>query len=269
MRADPAIAFTFGTLVTDPIMYEAMKSSFRDRGFTEGDCEFLMVDNTSGRNTDAYHGLNQILDDARGAYVVLCHQDVMLVDDDRMVLERRLGELTDFDPRWAVASNAGGTEKGALVIRISDKHGANQRIGVFPARVVSVDENFMVIRRGCRVGFSGDLRGFHFYGADICVVADILGYTSYVIDFHLLHRGRGAKGKAFAQSRQAFKDKWRKALRHRYVTTTCDFVAIGATRPKTGIRGLMHRSARVGGRLRRSIDKRLKRLRAHTPANGE
>lgn len=269
MRTDPAIAFSIGTLVTDWSQYEAMKASFRAHGFTDIDCEFLVIDNTHGRGTDAYHGLNQVLDDARGAYVILCHQDVVLVDDDRRVLEQRLAELTELDRRWAVAGNAGGTESGNLVIRISDKHGENQRIGSFPARVVSLDENFMVVRRGSRVGFSGDLEGFHFYGADICVVADILGLTSYVIDFHLRHLGGGAKGQAFAQSRQAFKAKWRRALRHRYITTTCDQVAVGAMRPRTGIRGLMLRSVRVGRRLRRSIAKRLRRGPAEKPRKGQ
>jgi hypothetical protein len=252
-----AIAYSIGTLVTNWDQHRSMRASFEAKGFTVADCEYLTIDNTGPDYTDAFGGLNAMLNDARGVYAVLCHQDVRLVDDGREVLDRRLAELSALDPRWAVTGNAGATASGDLVIRISDKVGKGQRLGTFPSRVVSLDENFIVVKRDTRVGFSRDLLGFHFYGADVCLVADIVGYSSYVIDFHLLHLGRGAKGEAFDKMKAAFTAKWRHALRDRNVQTTSDHVVLGAPRGTLALSEAAYRWKRVVRRLRRSINKRL------------
>jgi hypothetical protein len=220
------IAFTIGTLVTDPAQYAEMRRSFDAGGFGSDDCEFLMIDNTCARQTSAYAGLNQVLHGARGRFVILCHQDVRLITDNRMTLEARLGDLEMRDPDWAVAGNAGGIAPGRLALRISDPHGSNRAIGTLPARVASLDENFLVVRRSARIGFSRDLDGFHFYGTDICLAADLAGWRSYVIDFHLRHLSPGRKSADFDAAEQAFVDKWGRALRPRWIQTTCSLVPI-------------------------------------------
>lgn len=222
-------AFTIGTLVTDWEQYRRMKASFIDGGFAEDDCEFIYVDNSKGNTADAYQGLNDILNRARGGLVILCHQDVTLIDDKRAHLEARLGELTSLAPRWAVAGNAGGIARGKLAIRISDPHGADQRVnGPFPVRVLSLDENFIVVRPETRVSFSSDLTGFHMYGADICMVADVLGYTAHVIDFHLHHHSGGTASAAFDICLAAFDAKWHRTLRPRYMQTTTAQLVLSA-----------------------------------------
>jgi hypothetical protein len=91
---------------------------------------------------------------------------------------------------------------------------------------MSLDENFMVVKRSARLSFSRDLTGFHFYGADLCLVADMLGYSTYVIDFHLEHLSRGVKGASFTAMEQAFVAKWGRALRPRLLQTTCSLVSL-------------------------------------------
>jgi hypothetical protein len=100
------IAFSFGTLVTSHSQYEDFKRSFEAVGFTTADCEYLIIDNSAGNAGDGYGGLNAILNAARGRHVILCHQDLLAIDD-RATLERRLAELSEHDPHWAVAGNAG------------------------------------------------------------------------------------------------------------------------------------------------------------------
>ena len=56
-------------------------------------------------------------------------------------------------------------------------------LGELPAKVHTVDENFIVVRRATNLSLSHDLDGFHLYGTDLCVIADILGGNCYVIDF--------------------------------------------------------------------------------------
>lgn len=216
--------YTIGTLVTDRAQYAAMLQTFRARGFTDSVCEYLFVDNTGPLQTDAYRGLNALLNAAHAPVVILCHQDVRLLDDGRDALDARLAELKKRDPNWALAGNAGGVAAGQLALCISDPHGKNQRIGRFPERVMSLDENFLVVRRDARIGFSSDLTGFHFYGADICMHASQMGYSAYVIDFHLEHLSPGKKDMSFAAAEQAFRSKWSRALTPRWLQTTCSLV---------------------------------------------
>jgi hypothetical protein len=226
--ADPAggVAFTIATIVNDRGHYREMRASFAAGGFAEPICEYLSIDNTSNPQTSAYQGFNELLNAARGRYVILCHQDVRLIGEGRRELEQRLAELEQKDPAWALAGNAGGVCPGKLALRISDPHGHNRRVGHLPQRVTSLDENFIVVKRAARIGFSRDLSGFHFYGADICLVADILGHSAYVIDFHLQHLSGGTKGPSFHAAEEAFRAKWTRALRSRWIQTTCSLVNI-------------------------------------------
>lgn len=238
-----AIAYTIGSLVTKPAQYEEMKASLISKGFTEEDCEYISIDNTHKPQACAYQGLNRILRQAQGNRIILCHQDILLLEDGRRDLDERLAELTELDPYWAVAGNAGGIALRKIAVRITDKFGENQRIGELPARVMSVDENFVVVTAESRVSFSRDLTGFHMYGADLCMVAEILGYHSYVIDFHLKHLGEGKTGKPFEECRQNFRKKWEQALRDRFMQTTCTHLLISGRQHSSLVRQLRERVA--------------------------
>ncbi|MEO1205621.1 MAG: hypothetical protein AAFV45_04750 [Pseudomonadota bacterium] len=245
-RDASAPAFTIATLVTDTAQYAEMCASFADGGFTPDTCEYLVIDNTpnlidtarsdsavSGSTpgqTCAYEGLNAALTAARAPYVILCHQDVRLGEDDRAALEARITDLHDNHPDWALAGNAGGIAPGELALRITDPHGENQSVGAFPQRVSSLDENFIVVRRAAQIGFSRNLTGFHFYGADICLAAETMGWQAYVIDFHLHHLSPGNKNASFDIAKAAFRTKWSHAFRPRYVQTTCALIRLDASR---------------------------------------
>jgi hypothetical protein len=216
------IRFTIASLVNDEAQYSAMLESFRAHGFIEPDVEFL----AAREAPSAYAGLNAMLAIARGDVVIMCHQDVRLIGEGREELEARLAELGRLDPNWALAGNAGGMAVGRLAIRITDPHGADSHIGELPARVMSLDENFMVLRRQAGLRFSRDLDSFHFYGADICLIADLLGYSAWVIDFHLHHLSSGVGSKTFYPALDQFRAKWSLALRPRWMQTTVTVVRL-------------------------------------------
>lgn len=224
-------AYTIGTLVRSEAQYREMQDTFLSRGFGGDDCEYLIVNNCREDQWDAFTGLSEILNQAAGRHVILCHEDIRLLQDGRAALDIRLAELDALDPAWAVAGNAGGRADLAEVVRISDPYGENQSTnGPFPSRVMSVDENFMVVRQSSRVGFSRDMAGFHLYGADLCLNAEVRGYSSYVIDFHLRHLSAGRRDEAFWAGAEAFKAKWRRAFRARTMRTTCAILPMdGAT----------------------------------------
>jgi hypothetical protein len=229
-RPNNPVRFSICTLVTSRAEYAEMLTSFRAGGFAEPSSEFLFIDNSIRNAFTAYDGLNRLLEAARGEFIVLCHQDLRLIEDGAERLSSLLARLNARDPSWAVAGNAGGTGAGRLAMRISDPHGDDRRIGDLPERVMSLDENFLVLKRSARIGFSRDLSGFHFYGADICLAADILGYSAYVIDFHLRHLSDGRISPAFYAARAAFRAKWSRALRPRWMQTTCGLIRLSGNR---------------------------------------
>ena len=216
--------YTIASIINDHNHLEALHRSMRTGGFEASDCEYLHIDNAAGPQICAYSGLNALLNEARGRYVILCHQDIRLLTDARSELDMRLAELEQHDSDWALAGNAGGVAAGQLAIRITDPHGANRRVGTFPARVMSLDENFIIVRREARIGFSNDMSGFHMYGADICLNAATAGWNAYVIDFHVAHLSAGNKDDAFANCESAFRNKWSNAFAPRWLQTTCTLI---------------------------------------------
>jgi hypothetical protein len=216
----PRPRFSICTLVTRRGEYAEMVESFVSHGFTPADCEYLYIDNSESNRLDAFRGYNLFLSEARGDFIILCHQDILLLEDSRTELEQRLDELTAHDPEWALCGNAGGVAFTRLAIRISDPYGKNQFRGPFPARVTALDENFILIRREANLALSHDLSGFHFYGADLCIVADFLGRSAWVIDFHLFHKSAGKKGADFFSQRKNSARKYQRAFRPRWIVTT-------------------------------------------------
>ncbi|HYI41683.1 MAG TPA: hypothetical protein VE053_15350 [Allosphingosinicella sp.] len=224
-----AVRFSICTLVTDLGEYAEMVESFRERGFSGPDCEFLYLDNSAGNAFDAFSGYNLFLSTAAGDYLILCHQDILLLEQGRAALEDRLAELDRLDPAWALCGNAGGAADGSLALRITDPHGTDQSRGRFPVRALALDENFIVARRDANLGLSHDLGGFHLYGADLCIVADLLGRTAYVVDFHLRHKSAGNIDERFYAARRALIAKYRRAFRPRWIRTTCTNFLVSGT----------------------------------------
>ena len=252
--------YSIGTLVTDLDQYGDCVRSFQAAGFGDDDCEFLYIDNTGENAHSAFDGLNRILNQAGGEFVILCHQDVVIDFDRRRDLDRCLSELEVLDKSWAVVGNAGGMKAGELAIRITDPHGDGQNSHEFPQRVFSLDENFIVLRRSARLAFSADLAGFHFYGADICLIADVLGYRCYVIDFHLRHLSGGNKSPSFYASRTALAEKYARAFRPRLVQTSCALVYLTGSPVGGRVGWLVAKSAGLVVRLLKACRRKLRRL---------
>jgi hypothetical protein len=222
--------FSICTLVSNVEQYEAMFNSFVRAGFTENDTEYLIVDNTNENSLDGFSGFNHFLNRACGQFIIICHQDVLLDFDDRSVLERRLADLEEIDPQWAVVGNAGAANLGHKAVRISDPYAQDLRIGCFPEKVFSLDENFILVKNSANLAVSHDLSGFHLYGTDLCLIADILGRTSYVIDFHLKHLSSGTVDERFYSVRDRLVCKYQMALRPRFMQTMIDRFYLSGSR---------------------------------------
>jgi hypothetical protein len=245
IETPPHPKYSLCTLLTDKAQYIDALASFRDAGFIEPESEFLYIDNTAANKYDGYAGVNQFLQKARGDYIILCHQDLILHADDRNRLDQLIDEITRFDRDWALLGNAGGTVPGQQAYHLTEYTGEEKhylRRGSFPAKAYSLDENFIVVRKSANLSVSHDLEGFHLYGTDLCMIAYILGYSAYVIDFHLWHLGgastrppttSGAHATStFDKNKYSLISKYQRVFSPRFIQTTCTIFYVSASRFK-------------------------------------
>ena len=237
--------YSICTLLTNKEQYRGALQSFREAGFVEPECEFLYIDNTVENKYDAYRGVNKFLATAKGDYIILCHQDLILHADKKDSLDEIIDEITRFDNNWALLGNAGGTVPGQQAYHLTEYTGEQKHYlcrGKFPAKANSLDENFIVVRKSANLSVSHDLSGFHMYGTDLCMIAKILGCTAYVVDFHLWHLG-GASTKApvikgahavstFDLNRESLIRKYQKAFTPGYIQTTCTIFYLSGSKLK-------------------------------------
>jgi hypothetical protein len=228
---DSHIRYSICTIVTKPSEYDRMATGFRSGGFTATDCEFLYVDNSAGNKMDAFAAYNLFFTSARGSYLILCHQDIELLVDGRERLDAVIAELDALDSHWGLFGNAGGVRLGKLAIRISGPKFDNvSRNGPFPVMCHSLDENFIVVRRDANLTLPRDRSGFHFYGTELCLFAEMLGWNAYVVDFHLYHHGIGHLDAVFHRQLNLVLEKYRAVLRPRWISTPCTDLFLSASR---------------------------------------
>ena len=209
--------FSLCTISNNPEEYEEMKNSFELCGFN-ANCEYLLADNSKGNLFNAYEAIRRFLLESNAEYILIVHQDVRCVDD-KEYLVKCLNHLSDIDPNWAVCGNGGaiGYHQGIMYI---DNNGVTIKSRNLPAKVTSLDENFLIIKASSNITVSNNFSDFHLYGTDLCLIADILGYNCYVIPFMVKHLSHGNQEQLLKHVNGFVKSYGRK-LRSRYIQTTC------------------------------------------------
>lgn len=231
--ATPKPPFEIHTFVNDDAVYARMRESFIAAGFDSA----ALVRLTDARS-DPYTTITRIGRGSDARYPILCHQDVF-ADQGAGATELLacLQALDVRDPGWVVAGNAGIMRSGRLIRRLVDEHGGStgERL---PLPVVTLDENFLVFNPRNAPRCSVELKGFHLYGADVCLHALVSGGSAYVIDFPVTHLGRtSADGhqeseywRVYERSRERFIAVWNDRCLFRYVLTPSDTLFVSRSR---------------------------------------
>jgi hypothetical protein len=222
-EAEPSILFSICSIVNKHDEYLVMKESFEARGFDD-QCEYIIADNTKENQFHAYEAIGRFIRQSKGKYIILVHQDVRCIDHKKELLNC-LDSLDQLDDKWAICGNAGGMGHHQTVLHIYNDN-RNIKYTHLPAKVTSLDENFLVIKASTNMTVSPDLGGFHLYGTDLCIIADFLGYTCYVIPFLVQHLSVGNM-KSLKKEVPEFVEKYGRKLRSRYIQTTCTNFYLG------------------------------------------
>jgi hypothetical protein len=210
-----------------------MKQSFIEAGFDEERCRYSLFDNSKENIHDPYSTFNIIRAKTIEPYLIFCHQDVLMNQGHRFdQLVKVLEELNCFDPKWAIAGNAGIDKNYRFIGKISDPNQSRIWPYKFPQKVHALDENFLVINSSAKIQCSFDLQGFHFYGTDLCLNAILNKYSCYVIDFHLTHLSGGKKSQDFWDSQKKLQEKWSQFFSFGYIKTPASRKLIFLSRHK-------------------------------------
>lgn len=229
-RPQPEFEFSVCTFVTRKDEYSEMLQSFVTNGFDPGICEFLHIDNTTGNTIDAYEGVNFFLRKAKGTYIIICHQDVLIDKDDIGKLRNCLTELDKLDEKWAICGNAGAVGPNHIVYHISYPNNLFMSKGRFPQKVSAIDENFVLVKNSTFLKVSNNLEGFHLYATDLCLQAALNGFTSYVIAFNLTHKSRGNKNESFFATRKALIKQYSVFFKSRWIQTNSTVFYLSGSR---------------------------------------
>lgn len=216
---DYAFEFSVCTLVTRKKEYNDMLESFLSKGFSQDKCEFIYADNTEQNNFDAFSAINLFLKKARGKFIIICHQDVLINKDRYEDLVKCLVQLDNLDTNWGVCGNAGAAGPNHIVYHISYPDGTFMNKGKFPLKVTGLDENFLLVKNSANLKVSNNLNGFHLYATDLVLQAELNGFSSYVIPFNLTHKSRGNRDKDFFRIRNELISKYNKFFRSRWIQT--------------------------------------------------
>ena len=248
--------FSICTLVTDKEEYSQMLDSFENAGFNSENSEFLYIDNSSSNKYDGYSGVNKFLNKSTGKYIILCHQDILLKFDNIATLNQKIEEMDKVDEDWAILANAGFQDFNNVALRITNPWGEDRKIGDLPSKVHSVDENFILVKNEANLALSNNIGGFHLYGTDLVTIANILGYTAYVIDFHLYHKSGGNANLSFYDNKKRFITKYQEALAPKFIRTPVTPIFLSSSK---FLNSLLNR--KLGYSLRKRWDKIVEKSR--------
>lgn len=136
----------------------------------------------------ASQAYNDAIEKSKNDAIVFVHQDIVLPDEWMADLERSLQSLEKTDANWGVLGCWGATRNNWGVGYIySTGLGLLGRPFDSPQPVETLDEIVLVIRKSSGLRFDERLPHFHLYGTDICLRAEAVGRTNYVVPAFCVH----------------------------------------------------------------------------------
>lgn len=235
MEIDEVISsklFSICVLASNQDQLDTMTNSAYNAGFTNSNSEYLYINNIGTNKYNAFDGLNQFLNKASGSYIILVHQDVEFKFDNIDVLMQRIDEMNSIDPNWAILGNTGYNidNINKQYTRITDPGQIDYKVGPFPSKVSCIDENIMIVKNDLNLMFSSNIGHYHLYGADLCINAENMGYSTYVIDFHILHNSGGFPNKSFYDTKDRFIKQYQKMLKPKMFRTPCTVMFLSSSK---------------------------------------
>jgi hypothetical protein len=144
-------------------------------------------------SVSAAKAYNAALASAKNEIVILVHQDIYLPRGWFQQLESAIHSIAATDPQWGVLGVYGIASSGAYHGHLYCNAGQTVlgRPFVEPVEVGSLDEVVLILRKSSGLRFDPEMKGFHFYAADICLTATQRGLKNYAVPGFCFHNANG------------------------------------------------------------------------------
>ncbi len=196
-------------------IYNEFKKTFKNNA------EYIVIDN-SKNEWDCFSAISSFIKRSKGEYLIITHDDIRFDTLDSNKLLEQINIILSVDCRAAVFGVAGISKTNHLPVgHFKNKDGNIRWTWGKGSEVESLDECFLLVRNGLGINVSSTLKGFHFYGTDLCINAEKLGYSSHVIDFPITHLSSGRLGNDFFEAKDRFEMHLRDSCKKRFIQTTC------------------------------------------------
>lgn len=205
--------FSVVSLVNKEHLYRSCRESLECQA-PAGTFDFIPI-NADAENLNAATAYNRGLEKAMHEFVIFVHQDVLF---PKGWLIKAVAGIESFTSSAAVFGLVGVRSNGRTAGHISDPHG-HMRWLPMPAKVISLDEHLIILRKSSGLRFDPENPGFHCYGADICLSARAKGVESWVIDAPVTHLSGGKVDDSFFKAADWLLAKHGRALND--VIPTC------------------------------------------------
>ena len=155
---------------------------------------------------------NRAIDATDSDLILFVHHDVYLPKGWDILLERRLTDLAQRHPDWALAGAYGvaADYRQFGPVWTSSLGEIIGRVPLQPEPVVSFDEMLILLRRSSGLRFDETQPGWHMYGTDIVCHARAAGKGAYALGLPCIHNDRfhDALGMDFTESYRWMQTKW-------------------------------------------------------------
>lgn len=188
--------FSLITIVNKEPIYNSFKKNLATQ--TGVNYELIKVNNSDNQYDSARKAFNSAAKKARGKYLVFLHPDIRFLDSQ--ALHDVLQKIIHLQ-NWGIAGIAGSpyelNSKGrnyivTTLIQDKNKESVGEKIGS-PVKVQTVDECFFVMKHSSwdKHPFS-DIKGWHFYSVEQCLISLIAGNSNYVVPSRIWHLSPGS-----------------------------------------------------------------------------
>ncbi|MGA2331877.1 MAG: glycosyltransferase family A protein [Syntrophales bacterium] len=162
----------------------------------------------------ASHAYNDAIEKAENDIVVFAHQDVVFPINWAERFLQEFYKIEGSERNVGVVGCIGITKEGNKAGHIYRHDREFFPSHPLPAQVETLDELLVCFRKSSSLRFDVNLPSFFFYGVDICLQSDAMGYKNFAVNAPCFHQAKNRAGlpKEFYESWDFIVNKWRDRL---------------------------------------------------------
>lgn len=192
--------FSIITLIKNIDQYKDLLNSLRCQ-IGKHTIELIGIPNYHNLYDSCFDALNNGIDVSSGNYLIMCHEDINVPSNFLNKIKMNINDLEEKNQRWGVIGPAGvSLDKIDSAFYLLDEkmkilnNNHNDVNNKNNQEVFSLDELCLITKKSNGIKFDDKkLKGFHFYGCNLCINSKFKGFKNFAIDSWCHHKSDGYK----------------------------------------------------------------------------